>query len=151
MHKEILIDTSVLIALEKLNLLHILCKIYNVVILPEAVYREFGNINLDCVVIKKVENRLINILINDLNLGKGEAEVITLAYETNIPTLIDDLKARKIAKDLSLAVSGTIGLLIKAKDEGIIQNVLEKVLELKEKGFYISDNIIDQIKKIEKN
>ncbi len=36
------VDTSVLIALEKINLLELLCKIYVEIILPEAVAREFG-------------------------------------------------------------------------------------------------------------
>lgn len=38
----VIIDTSVLIALEKIDLLDILCKIYSEIILPQAVINEFG-------------------------------------------------------------------------------------------------------------
>jgi predicted nucleic acid-binding protein len=46
--KTIITDTSVLIALDKINLLEVLCKIYKDLILPEGVIREFGNIDLNC-------------------------------------------------------------------------------------------------------
>src|SRR3990167_1044554 len=98
----IVVDTSVLISLEKINLLQILCKIYKEIVLPEAVINEFGNINLECHSIKKVEGSLVNLLVKELNLGKGESEVIALAYEEGLKILIDDLKARKIAEDLGL-------------------------------------------------
>ena len=58
----IIADTSVLIALEKIDLLHILCKIYKEILLPEAVVKEFGNINIGCHSVRKVESRLITTL-----------------------------------------------------------------------------------------
>ena len=78
----IIVDTSVLIALEKIDLLEVLCKIYKDIILPDGVIREFGNIDLNCHKSLKVDNPLINVLINDLNLGRRESEVIALAYES---------------------------------------------------------------------
>jgi predicted nucleic acid-binding protein len=42
MPEKVIVDASVLIALEKIGLLDILCKLYNNVILPEAVISEFG-------------------------------------------------------------------------------------------------------------
>ena len=95
--KTIITDTSVLIALDKINLLEVLCKIYKDLILPEGVIREFGNIDLNCQKSIKIDNPLINVLINDLNLGRGESEVIALTYESKNRALIDDLRARKIA------------------------------------------------------
>lgn len=145
MPDKVIVDTSVLIALEKIGLLSILCKIYKDVLLPEAVIKEFGDINLDCISIKPVKSKLVNILLKDLNLGKGEAEVIALSYETNLPVLIDDMKARKLANDLGLIVSGTIGILMKAQQIGIVKSALEKILELRSKGFYISEELIKQL------
>ncbi len=144
----IIVDASVLIALEKIDLLQILCKIYKEVILPDAVFREVGNVNIDCHSVRRVESRLINILTQELNLGRGESEVIALAYETNFKTLIDDLKARKVAEDLGLSVSGSIGVLLKAEKLGIIENALKKTQELKDKGFYVSDNLLAEISKL---
>ena len=147
MPESVIVDTSVIIALEKLNLLEILCKIYKKVILPEAVVKEFGNIGIGCYAAQKVESKLIKVLTQDLNLGQGEAEVIALAYESKGKVLIDDLKARKIAEDFGLSVSGTIGLLLKAEKTGLITSALEKAKELKRLGFYVSDELMDKMSK----
>lgn len=147
MLKTVIVDTSVLIALEKIDLLPTICKIYKEIILPDAVAVEFGNINIACHLIKKVESRLINFLMQDLNLGKGEAEVISLAYETNFEVLIDDSKARKVAEDMGLSLSGSIGVLLKAEKLGFIDSALKKAQELKDKGFYVSNELLDAISK----
>ena len=78
---------------------------------------------------------------------KGEAEVIALAYESGKKVLIDDLKARKIAKDFDLTISGTIGLLLRAEQEGLIESTYKKVQELKENGFQVSDSLLEQIER----
>ena len=69
------VDASALIGLEKINLLDILCRLYEEIILPEAVINEFGTPTIDCYSAKKVESPLVRLLVSDLNLGKGESEV----------------------------------------------------------------------------
>ena len=147
MPEYVIVDTSVLIALEKIDLLPVLCKIYKEVILPDAVVKEFGSINIGCHSTRKVESRLINVLIRDLNLGKGEAEVIALAYETNHTALIDDLKARKAANTFEVTISGSIGVLLKAEKLGLIDSALKKTGELKKEGFHVSSELIAEISK----
>lgn len=147
MHESVILDASVLIALEKIKLLHILCKLYKEIILPEGVIAEFGNVNIGCYSKRKIKSKLIKVLTQDLNLGRGEAEVIALAYESGTNVLIDDLKARKIAEDFGLTVSGTIGLLLKAEKTGLISSAFEKAKELKEMGFYVSDELLSEISK----
>lgn len=147
MPEVIIVDTSVLIALEKIDLLPILCKIYEEVILPDGVAKEFGSINISCHSTQKVESKLANFLTHDSNLGRGEAEVIALAYETGKRALLDDLKARKVAIDLGLSISGSIGVLLKAEKLSLIESAAKKVQELKEKGFYVSDELLSQMAK----
>jgi predicted nucleic acid-binding protein len=74
MLEKAIIDTSALIALGKINLTDILCQIYAEILIPEAVISEFGTPECNCYSIKKVTSPLIKVLIEDLNLGKGEAE-----------------------------------------------------------------------------
>ncbi|MBK6536412.1 MAG: hypothetical protein IPG09_01110 [Ignavibacteria bacterium] len=55
---------------------------------------------------------------HELELGKGEASAIALAVEIKDCTVIlDDLKARNIAEKLKLDITGTIGVIIKAKNK----------------------------------
>jgi hypothetical protein len=145
MPEPIIIDTSSLIALERINLLQILCKIYKEVVIPESVIKEFGNLSLSCLSIRKVESNLLKLLITDLNLGKGEADVIALASQTGLKVIIDDLKARKVAENMGLKLTGTIGVLLKAERLGLIASAQEKVRELREKGFYVSEQLLEDI------
>jgi len=79
------IDTSCLIALNKIELLDILCKLYNKIFLPQMVIQEFGEKpDLSCIEVIKAEDSLRNLLTGELNLGNGEAETIAYGYEKKI-------------------------------------------------------------------
>jgi len=140
-----IVDASALIVLEKLNLLHILCKLYSQIILPEAVINEFGTPTIDCYSVRKIERSMVKLLVGDSNLGKGEAEAIALAYETGMKMVIDDLKARKVAATLDLSFTGTIGILLKAERLSLIDSAYNKTKELRDKGFHVSDQLLDNI------
>jgi len=150
MSDTVIVDTSVLIALEKIDLLDILCKIYSEIILPQAVINEFGTPSLQCYTIREIKSPLVKLLVSELNVGSGEAEVIALASETGIKTIIDDMKARQIAEKLGVKVTGTIGVLLKAENSGLINNAYDKARELRDKGFYVSDELLDKLFKLRK-
>jgi predicted nucleic acid-binding protein len=150
MPEPIIADTSSLIALERINLLQILCKIYKEVVLSESVIKEFGNLSLPCLSIRKVESNLLKLLITDLNLGKGEADVIALSSQTGLKVIIDDSKARRVAENMGLKVTGTIGVLMKAERLGLIESAHDKVEDLREKGFYISEELLEDISQFKK-
>jgi predicted nucleic acid-binding protein len=78
----------------------------------------------------------------ELQLDKGEASAIALAMETAGCTLIlDDYKARKIAESLGLAITGTLGIIVKAKHKGIIESVKPLIAKIKITDFRISDEL----------
>ena len=142
-----IVDASVLIALEEIELLHILCSVYSQIILPEVVINEFGTPTIDCYSVRKVTSPMVKLLGRDSNLGKGESEVIALAHETGMRIIIDDLKARKVAETLDLNFTGTIGVLLKAEKLALIDSAYDKAKELRSKGFYVSDQLLDDISK----
>lgn len=70
--------------------------------------------------VQQVKDRYKQQLL-EMQIGKGEASAIALALETADNVLIlDDWKARRLAERLGLSVTGTLGVLIKAKNTGII-------------------------------
>ncbi len=142
-----IVYASALIALEKINLLDVLCKIYREIVLPGAVINEFGIPSIDCYSARKVKSPLLRLLTDELNLGQGEAEVIALATETGMKAIIDDLKARKVAETLDLNITGTIGILLKAENLGLIDSAYSKAKELKDIGFYVSDELLGDLSK----
>ncbi|MFM7091785.1 MAG: DUF3368 domain-containing protein [Bacteroidota bacterium] len=70
-----------------------------------------------------------------LDLDKGEAEAIILASEIEADLiLLDEALGRYHAKHAGLKVTGTIGVLIKAKKRGLISELKPLIFELREKG-----------------
>lgn len=75
-------------------------------------------------------------------LHAGEVEVMILAQEQEADlVIIDDNAAKKTAKYLGLTVTGTLGVLIRAKQKGLIERVQPLLSEMKRNGFYISAKV----------
>ncbi len=145
--KRYIFDTSVLIAFSNLRKLGLLCKLYETVIIPEAVEDEFDEKLPGCFDVIKVNHLLVEFLQIQTNIGHGEAAVIThcLNCEEAVTCFIDDRKARKIAESFHLKVSGTMGILMKMEAQQLIPSAYEDALLLKKKGFYVSDKIIKKM------
>ncbi|HRP58505.1 DUF3368 domain-containing protein, partial [Agriterribacter sp.] len=78
----------------------------------------------------------------ELQIEKGESSAIALALETpNSTIILDDHKARKIANQLGLAYTGTIGVIVKAKLKGIIPSIKPIIEKIKRTNFRISVEI----------
>lgn len=83
----------------------------------------------------------------EMQIDKGESSAIALAIETPNSTLIlDDFKARKIAEQLGLPYTGTIGIIIKAKLQGIIQTIKPILSKIKQTDFRLSAIEIQALK-----
>lgn len=77
-----------------------------------------------------------------MQIDKGESSAIALALETPGSIIIlDDLKARKIADKLGLVFTGTIGVIIKAKLNGIIPSIRPVLEKIKKADFRLSIEI----------
>jgi predicted nucleic acid-binding protein len=77
-------------------------------------------------------------------LHEGEVEVMILAQEINADVvIIDDANAKKHAKYLDLPVTGTLGVLIKAKQQGYVEELKPILYQMVENGIYISQNLIE--------
>jgi predicted nucleic acid-binding protein len=58
---------------------------------------------------------------------------------------LDESLGRFHAKHARLRVTATIGILVKAKKQGLISELKPLILELKEKGVWLSENLIERI------
>ena len=77
-----------------------------------------------------------------MQIDKGESSAIALALETPDSTIIlDDYKARKIADQLGLIFTGTIGVIIKAKLTGVIPSIKPLIEKIKQTDFRLSAEI----------
>jgi len=145
MHSVVIADTSCFILLTKIDETEILCGLYaNVYTTPE-VAAEFKNKLPDWVIVEEVKNRqLVQSLQVELDLG--EASAIALSYELPDPIIIlDDLAARRVAAKLKIAFSGTFGIIIKAKEAGVIMSVKPILEKIRHTNFRISEDVVMEI------
>ena len=121
-------DTTPIISLMKVGKLNLLKEMYGVVVIPFAVHDELTRnkaMEKEIITIEKnqflrvneVENHFaVNLLREQMNLGTGESEAIVLAESIQADLLlIDEKRARRIAKEMGIRTTGTIGLLLHAK------------------------------------
>jgi predicted nucleic acid-binding protein len=154
---KIVSNTTPIISLLKLNRLELFQKLYAQIYIPTAVFNEIeaGKTKGYYTDLSKID--WINIAeIKDkkavkyfLDLDAGEAEAIVLATEINADLIILDEKLGRFhAKHADLKVTGTIGVLIKAKSEGIIERLKPLLDELTNKDVWISEKLKREILEI---
>lgn len=98
MDKIIISDTSCLIALSNIGMLHILKDLFEEVLITPEENDEFGNQLPNWIIVSQAKNKLKQTEIEN-KLDKGEASSIALALEIPSSTLIiDEVKGRNIAK-----------------------------------------------------
>jgi predicted nucleic acid-binding protein len=77
-----------------------------------------------------------------LELDAGEASAIALGSEKEYAILVlDDLAARKIAEKLGMHYTGTFGIIVRAKREGIADSVVPIIGKIKGTNFRFSDKV----------
>ena len=141
MQKTIISDTSCLILLDNIDELDLLKKLYGTIITTSEVKAEFGLPLPDWFEIKEPIDKNKQSII-EISVDKGEASAIALAIElADCLLIIDDLKGRKLAKQLGLTIIGTIGVIVDAKLLGIIPSIKPLILKIKKTNFRISQQL----------
>ncbi len=143
----IISDTSCIILLQKIGQLELLPKLYSQIFVTSLILKEFGgDLPAEIVVRDAQDLNLIRTL--SLTVDQGEASAIALAFEIDDSILVlDDRKARKFASSLGLKLTGTLGILLKAKHLGVLPSMKQILDELIKTDFRISQEIIDRMLK----
>lgn len=141
--REVISNTSPLLYLHQVDQLELLYRLYRRVVIPPAVREELrvgaerGFSTPDVGQISWLEVRApadLTLLPMVIDLGAGEAEAIALALATPETLLIlDDSLGRRIAHLRALTYTGTLGVLIKAKQEGYLVAVKPVIDALQER------------------
>lgn len=149
--RKVIVNSTPLIILYKIGHLDILQKLYQNIFIPTAVYQEVtATRDSVCIQIMTASEWIHVMPIQDnaekkmykAKLHAGEAEVMILAQELQADlVIIDDNAAKKTAKYLGLAVTGTLGILLRAKQQGIVNTVSPLLTEMKKHGFYIDSRL----------
>jgi predicted nucleic acid-binding protein len=152
--KELVINTTPIIALiaasGSLNMLPLL---YRRVWVPWEVCEEIQAGGADGFAIPEFERAnwlhketqpvtLSPLLRNSLD--PGEAAVIQLALLHDIPLVaIDETVGRRFARLSGLTVTGSIGILLRAKTLGYPLSMAEAIRRMRQRGIWLSDNVVE--------
>lgn len=138
MSKIIISDTSCFIVLSKIGQLEILQQLSGNIFTTPEIADEFGENLPDWVEIIAVKDKYKQQLL-EIQVDRGEASAMALALEMeNSLLIIDDYKARKLAKVLHIDYTGTIGIIGLAKQRGIISAIKPVLEKIKTTNFRIS-------------
>jgi predicted nucleic acid-binding protein len=149
----IVADASPLISLAIINKLHLLDEIFEEIIVPFSVYTEIIKTDKKFSsylqewskpLIKKCKNiQAFNAY--QISLGKGESEAIVLSKEfQNSILLVDDKKARTVAKLENHKVIGTVGILLLAKERALVSEIKSLLIQLEENYIHLSKSLIEK-------
>lgn len=150
-------NSTPIILLHKAGQLELLNSLYLKIHIPEAVYKEiiidggdktnnhdFISTNnwIEVVKIQNAKGKKLFIT----SLHEGEVETMILAMEMPADLcILDDLLARKYAENVGLNITGTLGVLIAAKNKGYVKEVkpiLDKLLDV---GMYVDRKLYSSV------
>ena len=145
-------NTTPIIALALINRLDLLQRLYGEVVIPPAVWDEVlagGPVGIGSAevqgatwlrVVSLQDQRRADLLAD---LDRGEAEVIALAQELDAGlVIIDERLARRHAERLGMTLTGTLGVLLRAKERGLVSSVTPLVDQLRNGGIWLSKDVL---------
>lgn len=152
----IISDTSPISNLIQIDCLYLLEKLFGSVVIPPTVFKELCVLenqkavleNTAWIQVRQIKN-YAKVAILESILDKGEAEAIILAQELEAEQLlIDERKGRAEAEKLGLKIVGILGILIKSKNEGLLDKVKPYLERLSQVGFRIKPNFLKEVLKL---
>lgn len=150
----VIVNNTPLVALWTLECLSLLRDLYGAVWIPKAVEGEF--LAAETPIRRQALNlapwiQVVNVSnprlpLSYIGLDQGEAEVLALAVEhTARLVIIDERKGRRYAQRLGLPLTGTLGVLLLAKEKGLIPAVKPLIDDLLKSGLHLSPDVIKRV------
>ncbi len=148
--KVIVSNTTPLIGLVRIKRLGLLPQLFERIIIAEGVYREIVEYDrkgadlireADWIDVKEVKDRLaVEVLLDELDIGESETIVLSREVSADI-VLMDERKGRRQVRQLGFNLSGTVGVLLRAKEEGLIDLLKPELDALHRHSFYLSESL----------
>ncbi len=149
----VILNNTPLVSLWLLEQLPLLHQLFDHVIIPSAVQAEFLAIETGArqqslttsYWIETVEIKNPQLAQVYIGLDLGESEVLALAIERSARLVImDERKGRRYAQRLNLPLTGTLGILLLAKEKHLITAVSPFIQQLQQHGLYFDQPLIDK-------
>jgi predicted nucleic acid-binding protein len=148
-------NATPLIAMDMADRFDLLQRIFGRIYIPQGVHEEvveqggerFGAAEVRqaaWIQVVAAKDKLAVEVLEDL--GKGESETIVLAREMEADwVLVDERLARRKLELLGVRTIGTLGILLKAKELGLLQTMRPEVDKLRARGFRLSRHVYEDV------
>jgi predicted nucleic acid-binding protein len=149
-------NATPLIGLAMADRFDLLPKLFDQIYIPQSVYEEvvlegekrFGAAEVQeasGIETVQVKDRLAVEVLED-ELGRGESETIVSAGEMSADwVLVDERLARRKLDSLGIRTIGTLGILLKAKELGLLPTIKPDVEKLRTRGFRLSRRLYEDV------
>ena len=143
-------DSSALVALAVMDALDILEKLFDEVLVPQAVYDEVvvPHKSQSHKLKNFLDNKVVSVTldIRKMGLGDGELEAIALYQRMEADfLLIDDKRAKKFANLNGVNTIGSLGVMILAKEQGHISLLRPCLEKLTDSNLYLSQELVEKV------
>ncbi|MEK6793934.1 MAG: DUF3368 domain-containing protein [Spirochaetota bacterium] len=153
MSNEIVLNASPIILFSKTGYFHVLRKLFDKMYIPRVVVQEIAvDASNETATVLKEDGIVVhcNTQNNDKviswDLGIGETGVISFALANPaVRPVLGDAEAKACCLSLGIKPLGTGSVLILAKRAGLLPSVKTVLLEMRSKGMWISDAVVDSI------
>jgi hypothetical protein len=148
----VIADTSALVALAVCQRLHLLDVLFDEVRVPPAVHRECtvpGKPGADALG-EYLRDKVADVALSEFviavtGLGQGELEAMALYRKLSADgLLVDDQRARKVARFNGMRVIGSVGVMLTARERGLIQALRPLLESIRRSGIHISDALVTE-------
>jgi predicted nucleic acid-binding protein len=138
MPEVIIADTSCFIILSNIDELELLKKVYGTIVTTPEIETEFGESMPKWITVRSAKDKQKQQSLES-QVDRGEASAIALAIEIPGSTIIlDDLRARVLAEKAGIKITGTVGVIVKAKLNGIIPSIKPFLIRIRQTNFRIT-------------
>lgn len=154
MDEAAVVDASPLIYLAHANLIDLLRVASPEILVPTAVSMEIRRRGEDDPTVqvldkipwlKEIEPVPDSPRVRLWDLGPGETSVLSWALaHPECRAILDDLAGRRCAEILGIPFIGTLGLVLKARNQGLLPAARPVVNRLRDAGMYLSDSVISK-------
>lgn len=148
------IDASPLILLGKLRRLDLLETLAPGLHVPQTVFNEVQSgvvkdsavhLTLDWADSRRIADlQLVDSIIR-WNLGPGESQVIAHALSGGYRAVLDDGRGRACALAHLLPIIGSLGIILRAKERGLVPTAKPLVEQLRMMGSFLDDELVAQV------
>jgi predicted nucleic acid-binding protein len=151
----VVVNATPIIALALIDQLDLLHSLYERIVIPSAVQAEISAGGAAGIGVRELrEATWVDVVsLQDpsranliADLAPGEAEVIALAQERRADlVVIDERLARRHAERLGMRLTGTLGILLRAKQLGMVEAVAPLIDQLRQGGIHLGDDVVSEV------